>query len=131
MTIPTKELVGQNATLTDGVYSDDYMTALNQFAPVDEVMGEHREAIALGEHGGPVAGLVMNTLGKSEYENHLVSLVMTAAMKGEWRAVNRSRMQMAGLDVVVEKHFGYVAKLEDKTFLLPSAMYVVYCKEQL
>ncbi len=130
MTIPRKELVGQNVRLVDGVYSDDYLTALNQFASVDEVFGEQKEAIAKGEQN-PVARLIMGTLGKSEYENHLFALVMIAAKAGEWKAVERGPQHMPGLDVVTEKHFGHVTKYQDRTFLLPSAMYLTYCKEQL
>ncbi len=130
MAIPGEELVGQNARLAGGVYSDDYMNALNQFATVDDVFGEHKEAIAKGKHD-PVARLVIGTLGKSEYENHLVALVMTAAKADEWRAVERGPEHMPGLDVVTQKHFGYVTKYGGKTFLLPSPVYVTYCKATL
>ena len=130
MAIPNRELVGKNARLDNGVYSDDYMATLNQFATVDEVFGEHREAIAAGEN--VVGSLVMGTLSKSEYENHLVSLVMNAAKAGEWRAVVREPgRHFAGLDAVTDKHFGHVTEHEGKKFLLPSALYVVYCNEQL
>ncbi|MBU0761361.1 MAG: hypothetical protein KJ600_03925 [Nanoarchaeota archaeon] len=130
MTIPNKELVGKNPRLKDGVYSDDYMAALDQFATVDEVFGKHREAIANGEH--VVARLVMGTLGRCEYESHLVSLVMGAAKAGEWRAVVREPgRHFEGLDVVTERHFGHITKLEGKTYLLPSALYIAYCNEKL
>ena len=130
MVIPRKELVGRNAKLQNGVYSDDYMTALNQFATVDEVFNQQKEHIAAGEI--VVGRLVMDTLGKSEYENHLVALVMTAARAGEWRAVIRNPMvHNRGLDVVTEKHFGYVVEQEGKKFLLPSVLYVMYCQAQL
>ncbi len=131
MAIPGKELVGKNARLNEGIYSDDYMAALNEFATVDEVLGEHKEAIANGEQN-PVCRLAWGTLGKCEYENHLVSLVMTAAKAGEWRAVERIHgRQIEGLDVVTDKHFGYVTEHEGKTFLLPSTFYLVYCKAQI
>ena len=131
MTIPRKELVGKNAKSSDRVYFDSYMDELNKFASVDEVFGKHRTAIANGE-SCPVSNLVMDTLGKSEYENHLVALVMTAAKAGEWRAVLREpRKHTEGLKAVTEKHFGYVVEHEGQTFLLPSALYVVYCKQQL
>ena len=129
MTIPGRELVGQNAQLVGGTYTDDYMVALNQFVTVDEVLGENRQAIAKGEHT-PVARLVMDTLGKCEYENHLVALVMAAAKAGEWKAVKRGQQHMPGLDVVVDENFGYTTKYQGKTFLLPSAMYLAYCKEK-
>lgn len=129
MTIPSKQLVGQNAGLVDGVYSDDYLKALNQFVTVDEVFGEQREAIAKGEWTS-VARLVMGTIGQSEYENHLAALVMKAAKVGEWRAVERESRHMPGLERVTEKHFGYVVKYKNKTFLLPSAIYLTYCDEQ-
>lgn len=130
MTIPGKELVGKNAKLIEGVYFDDYMNTLNQLVSVDEVFRQHKKEIAEGQFD-PVANLVMGTLGKSEYENHLVALVMTAAKTGEWRAVERGSQHMPGLDVVVNKNYGYVSELEGKTFLLPSLMYISYCKEQL
>ena len=128
MGIPNKILVGQNPSLVDGVYSDDYLRALNEFASVDEVFGEKKQAIAEGERNA-VAMIVMDTLGKSEYEQHLVALVMRAAKAGEWRAVERTTIW--GLDRVVEKYYGHVTKFEDKTFLLPSATYLAYCKENL
>ena len=131
MTIPGKELVGKNARLEDGIYSDDYMAALNEFATVDEVFGKHKEAIAARKHN-PIDRLVMDTLGVSEYENHLVALVITAAKAEEWKAVERKPgKHIEGLDVVTEKHFGYVTEHEGKTFLLPSAFYLVYCKAQI
>ena len=130
MTIPGKELIGKNAQVSDKIYSDDYLRALNKFATVDEVFGQHRADIAAG--GNSVGTLVMETLGKSEWEEHLVSLVMTAAKAGEWRAVVREEgKHTEGLDVVVEKDLGYVTKHGDTTFLLPSAMYVSYCKAKL
>lgn len=130
MAIPNKQLVGQNASITDGVYTDDYIAALNKFATVDEVFRENKEAIAKGEMT-PVATLIMGTLGKTEYELHLVSLVMTAAEAGEWRAVERKKHnQYDGLDAVVKNNFGHVTEFEGKTFLLPSAMYIVYCNER-
>ena len=130
MAIPGKELVGKNAILENGVYSDDYMVALNQLATVDEVFGKYKEDIAEGKN--VVARLVMETLGKCEYENHLVSIVMKAAKAGEWRAVLREPgKHIAGLDVVTKKHFGYVAEHEGQKFLLPSPMYLAYCKANL
>ncbi|MBI2574743.1 hypothetical protein HYV82_02565 [Candidatus Woesearchaeota archaeon] len=129
MGIPRKELVGQNAGLVNGVYCDDYTAALNRFASVDEVFGENREAIARGEQG-TVARLTMGTLGKSEYEAHLAALVMTAANAGEWRAVERGPQHMSGLEEVTRKHFGHVTEYQGQTFLLPSAMYLVYCNDQ-
>ncbi len=130
MAIPGKELVGKNARLNEGIYSDDYMDALNEFATVNEVLGEHREAIANGEQN-PIFRLVSGTLGKCEYENHLVDIVMTAAKAGEWRAVEREPRHKPGLSVVTDKHFGYVTEHEGKTFLLPSALYLTYCKAQI
>jgi hypothetical protein len=38
MAIPDKKLVGKNASLDNGVYSDDYMVALNQFVTVNETL---------------------------------------------------------------------------------------------
>lgn len=130
MAIPGKELIGENARLEDGIYSDDYMDALNQFATVDEVLGEHKEAIAKGEQN-PISRLIADTLGKYEYEFHLVDIVMAAAKAGEWRAVERGPQQRPGLSAVTDKQFGYVTEHEDKTFLLPSAFYLTYCKEHL
>lgn len=130
MAIPGRELVGKNAQVTDKEYNDDYLRALNQFATVDEVFGQHRKDIAAG--GDSVARVVMGTLDRVEYENHLVALVMTAAKEGEWKAVFRHPYRHApGLDVVEQKHFGHVVKQGEKTFLLPSAMYLAYCKEEL
>ena len=131
MTIPGRELVGKNAQLIDRVYTDDYLHALNQFATVDEVFGQLKESIAAGEHT-PVAKLVMGTLGKCEWENHLVSLVMGAAKAGEWKAVVREPFKHTdGLTVVEERNFGYVVKQGGERFLMPSASYVTYCKERL
>ncbi len=130
MAIPGKELVGKNANLVDGVYSDNYLIALNQYASVDYVFGEHTEAIAQGEYDA-VARLVMGTLGEVEYESHLVALVMTAAEAGEWKAVEIEPRPLPGLDVVTKKHFGHVTQYQGKTFLMPSAMYLAYCKEQI
>ena len=130
MTIPSKKLVGQNARIEEGKYLDDYLEALNRFAPVEEVFGGYREGVAKGEYT-PVARLIMDTLGKTECENHLVALVMAAAKSGKWSAVKRRGEYMAGLEVVVEKNFGYSVKNGNKTFLLPSALYLVYCKAQL
>jgi len=130
MTIPNKELVGKNPKLEDGVYTDDYMNALNEFARVDEVFRESKAAIASGEN--IVGRLVMDTLGKSEYENHLVAIVMSAAEAGEWRAVVReSEKHIPGLDTVTRKHFGHVTAYQGKTFLLPSVSYVVYCNDRI
>jgi hypothetical protein len=130
MKIPRKELVGRNRRLENGVYSDDYMTALNELVTVDEVFGGYRKQIAEG--GIAVGRLVMETLGKTEWENHLVSIVMTAAKTGEWRAVLRDpRNQLEGLEAVTDKNFGYVVQHESKTFLLPSALYVTYCQAKL
>jgi hypothetical protein len=131
MTIPDRKLIGKNVKLDNGNYSDDYIAALNKFATVDEVFGQHKEAIAKGEQS-PICRCVMGTLGKSEYENHLVSLIMIAARAGEWKAVIREPLtQNQGLETVMEKGFGYVVMNEGKKFLLPSAGYVVYCKERL
>ena len=129
MSIPQKDLVGKNARIEEkGVYRDDYLDALNKFAPVDEVFGKDRKAIAKGEWE-PVANLVMDTLGKAEWENHLVAIVMTAAKEGEWRAVPRGPQHQDGLDEVVEKKYGFVVNL-GKKFLVPSAFYVNYCLAQ-
>jgi len=130
MKIPDKTLIGKNAELVEGVYSDDYMNALNNFASVDEVFGKNKEAIAKGENT-PVARLIMGTLDKAEYENHLVSIIMTAAKNGEWRAINRGLQHMPGLDEVTRRHFGHVTNYKGQTFLLPSPMYLTYCKEKL
>lgn len=134
MTIPItpgKELVGRNARLEDGVYRDDYIAALNQFASVDEVFGEHRQAISKGDHY-IVGNLVMGTLGRTEWENHLVSIVMNAAQSGEWRAVLREpRRQTEGLDAVTTNNYGHVVEHEGRKFLLPSALYVTYCQAKL
>jgi hypothetical protein len=130
MSIPRKQLVGKNATLTDRGYSDDYLTALNEFATVDEVFGPYRKQIADG--GNVVGRLVMETLGRSEWENHLVSIVMTAAKAGEWRAVIRQPGRHdEGLDAVTEKRYGFIVQKDGKRFLLPSANYVAYCQAQL
>lgn len=130
MAIPGRELVGKNAQVCNGIYCDDYLRALNQFATVDEVFGQHKADIAAG--GNSVGRVVMETLGHYEWENHLVALVMGAAKAGEWKAVFREPMRhMEGLDRVEKKGFGYLAKQGDKTFLLPSAIYITYCKEQL
>src|SRR3989344_3502809 len=126
MAIPGRELVGKNSQLVDDVYSDDYMRALNSFATVDEVFGQHRKDIVGG--GSSVNRVVMGTLGRSEWEDHLVALVMVAAEAGEWRAVVREpNRHTAGLDEVEKRHFGYVTEYGEKTFLAPSAMYLAYC----
>lgn len=131
MTIPRKELVGRNSRLENEVYLDDYMTALNEFATVDEVFGNQREAIT-NRHCSTVASLVMGTLGKAEHEFHLASIVMNAAKAGEWRAVVREPgKHYDGLDNVEHKGFGYVVDHEDKKFLLPTALYVTYCQRKL
>ena len=130
MTIPGKELVGKNAQLENGDYTDDYLVALNQFATVDEIFGQCKECIANRERT-PIIRLVVGTLGKKEFENHLESLVIAAAKAGKWKAVVREGEYANGLNVVVERNFGYVIKHEDKTFLLPSAIYLKYCKTQL
>ena len=130
MVIPRKELVGRNARLEGDVYLDDYMDALNQFATVDEVFGEQKEAIASGKN--VIARLVMGTLGDSEYEKHLVSIVMNAAKAGEWRTVHRKKTYtLAGLDAVTRGNLGYVIEHGDEKFLLPSVNYVTYCKGKL
>jgi hypothetical protein len=130
MKIPGKELVRRNASLRENRYSDDYLLTLNQFMNVNEVFGEHKAEVARG--GNVVGRLVMDTLGRSEYENHLVALVMAAAKTGEWSAVLRKpNIHEEGLDAVMEKRFGYVIEIEGKKFLLPSALYVSYCKAQL
>lgn len=130
MAIPSKKLVGKNQVLVDRVYSDDYIKALNRYVSVDEVFGEHKKEISKGEFC-PVARFTMGALSKLEHENHLVALVMRAARAGEWRAVERGPEHRSGLDEVTEKSFGYVIRYQDKTFLLPSARYLAYCKEQL
>lgn len=130
MTIPNKELVGKNARAQKDVYSDDYLKALNKFATVDEVFGEHKRKIANGEN--IIGALVMDTLGRSEWENHLVAIVMNAAKAGEWRAVVREPgMLVEGLDEITKKHFGFVVKHKGKKYLIPSALYVTYCQAQL
>jgi|GEM_PF-4127870 len=129
MTIPDKSLVGQNAVLKNDIYTDDYLRALNAVAPVDEVFGRHKKAIARGE--SIVGKLVMDTLGKTEYEHHLVTLVMTAAKTGQWSAVKRAPWNLSGLEEVIYKKFGHVAIHEKETFLLPSLTYVAYCKDTL
>ncbi len=130
MTIPSKELVGKNPKLVNGAYIDDYMIALNEFATVNEVLGKHREAIADGNFH-PTARVVMGTLDRFEYENHLAALIMVAAKTGEWRAVERGTLQKCGLEVVTERHFGYVVEHDGETFLLPSAKYLAHCKAEL
>lgn len=128
--IPGIELVGKNASLHDGVYNDDYMTALNDMASVDDVFGRHKQDIAEGKNA--VGWLVMDTLGKSEYENHLVSIVKKAAKAGKWVAVLREQYKHTdGLSVVEGKNFGYVAEHEGQKFLLPSAHYLTHCKARL
>lgn len=130
MAIPKKELVGRNARIENGIYLDDYLTALNEFSSVDETFGKHKEAIAAGKDA--VASLVMGTLGRSEWENHLVALIMTAAKAGEWRAVFRDSFKhREGLDAVAEKNFGYVVEQNGETYLLPSAAYVSRCQAEL
>ena len=130
MMIPRRELVGRNARLEEGIYRDDYLTELNKVMPVDEVFSGCREEIA---HGGNIVGrLVMETLRKIEWENHLVSIVMTAALSREWRAVFREPLiHDKGLDAVTKKHYGYVVEHEGKRFLVPSPLYVTYCKDVL
>ncbi len=143
MTIPTKELVGKNPLLAGELpiggpyhgkhiyrYYDEYTRALNGFARVDEVFSNHREAIAKGENY-PISNLIMDALGKKEGENHLADIVMTAARAGEWKAIERLPHQRYGLYLVIEKHFGHLTNYKGKMFLLPSALYVVYCKEKL
>ena len=125
--IPSKELIGQNASLNNGVYSDDYMIALNKFASVDEVLGKDKEGISK-RRIDPIARIVMGTLGRSEYENHIGELLIVAANRGEWSAIERNHHQNS-LDVITKKHFGHVATYQDRTFLLPSAMYVTFCAE--
>jgi len=129
MTIPNKRLVGINPRLDNEGYSDDYTDALNRFVSVREVFGEHKKSIAKG--GREVGRLVMGTLGKSEYEEHLVSLVMRAANAGEWRGIKRGLGRQIGLNSVVKKGFGYVTEFQGEKILLPSALYVVYCDAQL
>lgn len=127
---PGKELVGKNVRIVDGQYNDDYLTALNQFASVDKTFGRYRADIAKG--GNSVGRVIMGTLGKNEWENHLVALVMGAAKAGEWKAVVREPyVHTSGLDAVEGKKFGYVVKHEKKTFLLPTALYLDYCKREL
>jgi hypothetical protein len=129
MAIPRRELVGKNATVKNGIYSDEYLKALNNFATVDEVFGYYRKQIASG--GNAVGRLVMGTLGRTGWENHLVSLVMVAASVGEWRAVLREKHHNSGQEAVVDKNFGYFVDLGEKRFLLPSAHYISYCQAQL
>ncbi len=130
MAIPRKKLVGQNPTVVDRIYSDDYLKALNEMVTVDEVFGNQRTAIAKGQ---PVVGrLVIGTLGRTEWENHLVSLVMTAAETGKWSAVvSEPDKHLPGLEEVQKRHFGYVTDYQGVKYLLPSAMYVAYCQENL
>ena len=135
MSIPVIDLVGKNARLRGGIYTDKYMTALNEFATVDKIFGANREAIANGKRN-LVLNLITTTntsghLGRPEYEKHLLDFVMTAAKAGEWRAIKLGIQHAPGLDAVVEEHFGYVTVHKGKAFLLPSALYLIYCKEQL
>ena len=129
MAIPVKKLIGNNAKVHRGVYTDDYIGALNQFATVDEVLGSHKNAIARGKQD-PICKIVMGTLGVIEFEDQLVSLVMKAARAGEWRAV-KTEAHPNWLKVVAEKNYGYVVEHEGKTYLLPSAYFLVHCKEEL
>lgn len=130
MTIPGRELVGQSAQMRDNTYSDDYLRALNEFATVDEIFGEHRKDIAEG--GNSVGRLTMGALGIGEWENHLVDIVMRAAKAGEWTAViRRPGTQTEGLSAVRKKHYGYITEFDGKIFLMPTAMYLAYCKEEL
>jgi hypothetical protein len=131
MTIPSKDLVGQDAKLVDGVYTDAYMKAINELVSPDTIFGADREEIVKGTMTS-VGKFVMGTLGTLEHEYHLASLVMTAAEAREWRAVVREPgRHMAGLDAVVDKGFGHVATYNEKTFLLPSAHYLTYCLTKL
>lgn len=130
MAIPGKELVGQNAIVVGEKYLDDYLIALNTLAPVDEIFGDQRRDISQG--GRIVGRLVMGTLGRTEWENHLVSIVMTAAKEGKWSAVVREpELHLPGLDEVENRHFGYIIDHKGIKYLLPSLMYVAYCKEKL
>ena len=132
MIIPGKKLVGWHQTIVDDIYNDDYLRALNKFASVDDVLGKDRDTIAKGEFNS-IARIVMGTLGKEEYERHLAALLIVSAKAGTWQAVERVENQTNGLDVVKEKHFGhvigYLTAQGTRRFLMPSAMYVTYCKE--
>ncbi|MBT3405077.1 hypothetical protein HN832_04095 [archaeon] len=129
MTIPSRKLIGQNVILDDEIYSDDYMRILNRESPVEDVFGKHKSAIAQGKN--VVARLVMDTLGNSKYEQHLVNLIMRAAKVGEWRAREVKGRKDYGLDAVLEKKFGYLTEHKGKTYLLPSFLWTVHCHTEL
>jgi hypothetical protein len=129
MTIPSKDLIGKNARVVNGVYLDDFMDALNNYATVNNVFGKNRSKIAKG-YANEVNQFVLDTLGHFGYEYQLVSLVMTAAKNNSWRAIAREQHQEYGLDVVVEKNFGHVIEHKGQKYLLPSVKYLEHCKKQ-
>ena len=124
-------LIGIDPEIKDNNYSDKFTHSLDEIFPVDEVFGEHKKSIASGTWE-VIPSLVMDTLGKSKWENHLVSIVMTAAKTGNWLGVVREPgKHIAGLDRVQEKHYGHVVEHEGKKYLIPSLHYVTYCKEKI
>ena len=134
MAAPGKELVGKNARLNFiGNYSDDYLTALNQYASVVEVMGKSKQEVAEGGTGAAVwrvvAGIDRTESAMSSInEITLVELLALAARKSEWKAIRQKYPDDAGVKLAVEGGYAHLTYFKSKAFLMPSAMLTEYCQ---
>ncbi len=134
MTIPGKELVGMHPTISNGVYNDDYLRQLNEFASVDEVLGEYKKGIA-DNSWLSIAHFALGALGHDDKygvigEVSLGGLLAIAAKVGSWSALDKDINQIPLLETLLNSHFGHITTHKGKAYLLPSAMFLTYCKEK-
>ncbi|MBI4176053.1 MAG: hypothetical protein HY518_02535 [Candidatus Aenigmarchaeota archaeon] len=89
-----RELVGRDAALREGTYSDAYLARINAQYPLGEILGERKAGIANGSLTDLFHFTMGSPLNVTEAENTLSAILYSSANKDLWQPwiINGSKL---------------------------------------